>query len=559
MIISAGCKNSTEPEKPDTDSPADTLSAKSKGHESPDDYIWNPADVISVKLNGSTITVNTNGAKVEGSRITITSAGTYSFSGTLTDGQIVVNTTDKSVVRIILNNASINYSTGAPVYIKSAEKTIVVLAENSVNTLTDGNQYIFENAAVEEPNAALFSKSDLTIFGNGSLKISGRYCDGISSVDGLIIKSGNINVDAADDGIRGKDYLIIRDGEVTVTSKGDGLESDRPDDAAKGYVLVENGKLNITSACDGISAITEAIINNGNFSIISGGGSSRKGSSTISSKGIKGLISVSINRGSLDISSADDALHSNGKITVNDGIIKLSSGADGIHADGEIKVNNGKVSITKSDEGMESPLITINNGNVSLISSDDGFNTTYGAGGEVNDGSCLTINGGNISVNSSRGDGMDSNGNIVMTGGTVVVHGPAAAPEVGADYNGSFNISGGVLVFTGPNSGNMIEATSTSSSQYAVKASTASLIPASTLFHVQDEGGNEILSFKPVRNSYYIVFSSPVLKPGFAYIVFTGGSSTGTDNNGLYTGGTYTPGTQKKSFTISDKVTNVSF
>ena len=162
-------------------------------------------------------------------------------------------------------------------------------------------------------------------------------------------------------------------------------------------------------------------------------------------------------------------------------------------------------------------------------------------------------------VNASRGDGLDSNGNIVMTNGTVVVNGPSSNPEVGADYNGSFNISGGLLVFTGPNSGNMIEATSSSSEQYAAKATSSSQISPSTLFHIQNESGNSLLTFKHIRNCYYIVFSSPDLKQGSTYSIYTGGTSTGINDNGLYTGGTYSGGTLRKSFTVSGKVTNVSF
>jgi hypothetical protein len=73
--------------------------------------------------------------------------------------------------------------------------------------VADGASYVLEEGT-DEPNAAIFSKSDLTIFGAGSLNVDGNYNDGIASKDGLIIKSGTISVTSVDDGIRGKDYLI---------------------------------------------------------------------------------------------------------------------------------------------------------------------------------------------------------------------------------------------------------------------------------------------------------------------------------------------------------------
>ena len=564
FVFFAACSKTTEPEINDEQQSennvnADTSAANSGDHEDADDYIWNDSDVIPVELNGNSITENTTGAEVSGSTLLISSAGTYSLTGTLTDGQIIVNTEDEAVVRILLNGVNITCSSNAPVYIKKSSKTIIFLADNTDNTLTDGSSYVLEDAAAAEPNAAIYSKSDLTIFGNGSLRVTGNYNDAIASKDGLIIKSGNISISAQDDGIRGKDYLIIKDGNLNVNANGDGLKSDNSEDATKGYVSIMNGSINITSGGDGIAAETDAMIYGGTITVLSGGGSSRTVSGTESAKGIKGSVSVTVNGGTIDINSADDGIHSNAYVAINNGDITISSGDDGIHGDSAIKISDGDIKITKSVEGIEAASITVDNGIVNIVSSDDGFNATYGNDGERNDGSCLYLNGGIICVNSSRGDGLDSNGNIVMTDGTVIVHGPSSNPEVGTDYNGSFNISGGFLVITGPNSGNMIEATSTSSEQYAVKASSNSQISANALFHIQDEGGNNLVTFQPVRNCYYIVFSSSALKNGSTYYIYTGGTSTGTNTNGLYSGGEYSGGSLRKSFSVSGKVTNVSF
>jgi trimeric autotransporter adhesin len=127
------------------------------------------------------------------------------------------------------------------------------------------------------------------------------------------------------------------------------------------------------------------------------------------------------------------------------------------------------------------------------------------------------------------------------------------------DYNSTFNISGGLLIASGPNSGNMIQATSTSSSQYTVKATANALVTASTIFNIQDASGSSLVTFKPYRNAYYFIFSSPDIKNGSSYNIYTGGTSTGTYTNGLYVSGTYSGGTFKKNITITSKVTSVSF
>jgi hypothetical protein len=539
-----------------------------------DVYTFDTTTVVQITLNSTSITVVPEVATVNGSKITITSAGTYKVSGSLTDGQIIVDSENKGNVRLILNGVNIKCSNSAPVYIKDSDKTLLNLADGTVNYLTDGTSYVTENG---EPSAALFSNSDLTIYGEGSLTVAGNYADGISSDDGVLIKSGTISVTSADDGIRGKDYLHIENGNITVNSKGDALKSDNDTDTSLGYISVDYGTFNLTaSSGDAIDAATNVLITDGIFTIITGGGAGTSSSSTgsmpgggggtsggytgtISEKALKGGTSVKIDKGTFTINAADDALHSNGNIIINNGTINAATGDDGVHGETSIIFNGGTLNISKCYEGIEGPSITVNGGNIIMACTDDGFNATKGSATESNDGSYLYIKGGYIVVNASTGDAFDSNGSIDMSAGTVILHGPKSSPEVAFDVNGSFTISGGYLIASGPNSGNMIETPASSSSQYCIKATTSSTLSSSTLFHLEDASGNDIATFKPVRSVYYLVISSPKLTSGASYSIYTGGSSTGTESNGLYSGGSYSGGTLKKTFPVTSKITSVSF
>jgi hypothetical protein len=556
------------------------LAACVKVAENPEDgddtdvYNYDTSIVVQVNLNGSSITVVPDVATVSGTKVTLKSAGTYKITGNLTDGQVVVNANNSGNVRLILNGANIKCSTSAPIYIKDADKALINLADGTVNTLTDGTSYVTDQNG--EPNAALFSDAELEINGEGSLNVTANFNDGISSDDGLVIKSGTITVKSADDGIRGKDYLIIQDGKITVNSTGDALKSDNETDISKGYIIIDSGTLSLTAtAGDAADAVTNLTVDGGIFNIITGGGagtstggggggmpgggSSGGYSGTVSEKALKGNISVKIEKGTFTINSADDAIHSNGTVTINDGTINIATGDDAVHAESSVTINGGTLNITKSFEAIESASITVNKGNVTLVATNDGFNATRGSGGEANDGSILTFNGGYVVADVSSGDGLDSNGNIVMTGGTVIVHGPQSAPEVAFDFNGTFTISGGILIGGGPNSGNMIEVPGSTSSQYCIKATSSSNVSASTIFHIQDASGNDVVTFKPVRSTYYFAFSSAQLTNGSSYSIYTGGSSTGVNTDGLYTGGTYSGATLKKTFTISSKITSVTF
>jgi hypothetical protein len=608
-------------------------------YEDSSDYVWDTSQVVTITLNYTSIaTTNSEKVTINGSIATIVSSGTYRISGTLTNGQIIVNPEDTGIVRLILNGVNVTCSTSAPLFIKKLEKAIILLADNTENYFTDGTNYVFESTDDNEPNAAIFSKSYLAIYGNGTLNVDANYNDGITGKDGLLIKSGNISVTAVDDGIRGKDYLVVNDGSITLNVGGDGLKSDNEDDATLGYIAISDGVFNITSSGDAISAQTNVHIYNGEFTLISGGGSSKTVSSTTSAKGIKASNGITIDEGTYSISTADDAIHSDGSLTINGGnytiaskteglqagtnitivsgdltltcgggssssssesgkgikatssitieggttsvnsaddalhsdgtlsisggTVTLASGDDGVHAETSITISNVALTITKSYEGIESKTITINSGNVSVTASNDAINASAGTvsgGTESNDGSYLYINGGIVYTNCTNGDGLDSNGNIQITGGTIVVHGPSSSPELGMDYNGTCNVSGGTLIASGPNSGNMIEAISTSSSQYGVKIIFSSQLSSSTYFHIQDASGIEIVTFKPLRSTYYIVFSSPDLKKGSTYYIYKGGTYSGgtTVAEGYYEGGSYSGGTQYTNFTISSIVTSI--
>lgn len=552
---------------------AEAVAENSASHDDAADYVWVNSTATQIVLNGSTITTNGTGVTVANNIATITSAGTYTISGSLADGQIIVNTEDEATVKLILNGVDIRSATGAPLAITNAQKTIIVLADNSENYLADGTTYVFADPEVDEPNATLFSTGDLTIYGHGSLNVTGNYNDGIASKDGLIIASGNITINAVDDGIRGKDYLVIKDGTITVNAQGDGLKSDNEEDATLGYIAVETGVVNVTTGGDALQATTDVLISEGTFVLTTGGGSNNSIAADASAKGIKGVVNVNIDGGTFTIDSADDAIHSNGNLVVNAGTFNLTTGDDGLHADATIIINGGDIAVTESYEGIESAVITINDGTIHIVSSDDGLNVAggndgsgmnRGPGGRPGGASqevftytgsyYLYINGGYVVVDAT-GDGVDVNGAVEMTNGVVIVNGPTAQMNAALDYDASFKITGGFFLAVG--SSGMAQAPDTSSTQYSLLLNLNSTQAAGTLVHIQNGDGEDILTFAPSKNYESISLSSPELTQGETYTVYLGGEVTGTDNDGLYRGGTYTGGTEYTDFTVSTVVTGI--
>jgi hypothetical protein len=532
---------------------------------------------VDIVLAGDAISASGAGVTIDGSTATITSAGTYNLSGSLADGQIVVDSADEGTVRLILNGVDIHCAASAPIYVRNAEEVTIVLADGTENVVSDGETYLFADPAEEEPNAVIFSKADLVITGNGSLLVQGNYNDGIASKDGLVIASGAITVNAVDDGIRGKDYVVIEDGAVTVTAGGDGLKADNEEDTAAGYIAIKSGVIAVTAGGDAIAAQTDVLITGGDFTLTTGGSAGGVAAAT-SAKGIKGVVSVVIDGGTFAIDAADDAIHSNDNITINGGDFALASGDDAMHADATLTINDGVIRITKSYEGIESAVITINGGDIAVVASDDGINVAGGndgsgmaggmqpggrpgrGGGQGMDAFTytgnyyLTIHGGNIVVEAA-GDGIDVNGAIEMTGGVMIVNGPTQQMNGALDYDGGFNISGGYLAAAG--SAGMAQAPGASSSQYSLLLNFPSALPAGTLIHIQTSAGENLLTFAPSKTFQSVAFSSPALERGDTIQVTYGGSATGATVGGVYVDGVYTPGDQIASFTVSNVVTQV--
>jgi hypothetical protein len=518
--------------------------------------------------------------QVDGGNITIISAakdGIHADDGiVITNGTINVTASGDAIDGgegyIAISGGSITTkNTVANVAGIKCDSTIVI-SNGTINITVSGDQA----KGLKSGKYMILLAGNITIntFGNAVLEAYGSgynpsYCTAIKCESTLTINGTNIAITCTGKGAKGissEGNIEIASGSVKITNSGAGAtfkNSGGTNDAYNATCISADGNINIS----GGSIIT-------NSSGSAGKGITADGILTIGESGYSPEITITTTGSKITISNGGGghggggntgeyaeakAVSCEGAVTINNGVVTISSADDGIKSAASVTINNGAVSITKSIEGIEAPFITVKDGNVSVISSDDAFNATHGSGGEANDGSYLYLYGGNIRANSSTGDGLDSNGSIVMTSGTVVVHGPQSQPEVGTDYNGSFNISGGLLLITGPNSGNMIEATSSSSAQYAIKVTMSSLLNSSTLFRIQDANGNNLVTYKPVRNVYYVVFSSPELKNGSTYSIYTGGTSTGTYSDGLYVGGTYSGGTLRKSFTITGKVTNVTF
>ena len=368
--------------------------------------LTNTEGATQIAASGDSIVVTGDGAVAENGKVTIRKAGTYLLSGTLEEGQLLVDAEEGAEIILVFDGFKISNSTDAPLLFESGSSITLVLKDGSKNAVTD------LRSSAEENKAAIYTKSDLTISGNGTLDVTG---------------------------------------------------------------------------------------------------------------------------------TAEDAIHSKTNVTVQGGTINLKAGDDAIHADETLTILDGKVTVLESEEGLEGLVVDIQGGDITVNASDDGLNASDGSGsdkapGQATEGAEIRISGGVLTVKAG-GDGIDSNGDLIISGGTVVVDGPSDGGNAPIDYDGKGVISGGT-VFVSGDSGMFQSLNDSGSTQNSIVYYLSETQAAGTKVAVADSKGNVIYENNSTTQAFNtVLFSAADLKSGENYIV--------------------TVGEQSETVSISDTVNNI--
>lgn len=528
-------------------------------------YDEDTATAITLSDNASSC--DSSSVSISDNTITITDEGTYLLTGSLSDGQVIVDADDKKV-QLVLDSVNINCDTSAALYVKAADKVFVTLASDSENSLSNTSDFV----AIDDNNidAVIFSKDDLTLNGSGTLTVTAKYGHGIVSKDDLVITSGTYQITAAKHALSGKDSVRIADGVLTLDAGTDGIHSENTDNDAKGFIYIANGDISITADSDGFDAEETLQVDGGN--------------------------------------------------------IEVAAGDDGLHADGDLIITDGTINVTKSYEGLEGMTVTVEDGNISVVSSDDGINAAGdgtseessqsgtppekpdgsdstedrpeppsgfdkndnssansnsdsnsdskpadlpdgnggpgggnggpgggdgapgggnggpgggngapgggngGPGGgmeEATDYNLIQISGGKIYIN-ANGDGIDSNGNLTVTGGEIYVDGPTSGGDGALDCSGTALISGGTVIAVG--SSGMAENFDSSSAQGSMITTVSDSMITGDIT-LTDSEGNTIVSYSPSKEYSSVAISCADLKEGETYTLVAGDTSTSVSLN----------------------------
>lgn len=442
------------------------------------DPSYDESEAITISLSDSGSTVSGGGVDIDGSTVTITTAGTYVVSGTLSDGRIVVNADDSSKVQIVLDGASVSCSSSAALYVINADKVFLTLADGTTNALATTGDFVETDD--NNVDGAVFAKDDLAINGTGALDVTCSAGHGIVCKNDLRLVSGAVSVNASSHAIQAKDSVAVCGGTWDLAGGTDGIHCANDEDTAKGWIYVTGGTIGITAASDGFDA--------------------------------------------------------SGVLQIDGGTITVNAGDDGIHAEYELAINGGTIDVQQSYEGVEGSKVYVTSGSTTIYSTDDGINaagdpstTSSGLGGMgggmgSDDSAYLLVSGGIVIIDAPGGDGVDSNGDFDMTGGEVYISGPTNGGNGSIDYGdgATATITGGTIMCAGASG--MQETFGTSSSQASALVSLSG--SAGDTITVSDASGTVLGSFVCVEDYDVVVVSCAGMVSGGSYTITAGSDST---------------------------------
>ncbi len=508
--------------------------------------------VIEYAGDKATVTVAGNIAQyidvtVAGAHVSITQSDlvsestcgeiSYSLAGESANGSLTLNGSYKSTLE--LRGLTLTNPSGAALDIQNGKRIALSTKNGTANYLTDG---------AGSQKGAINCKGHLELKGKGGLTVKGTKSHGIYAKEYIEIKNLTLNITGAvKDGINCGQYFMMESGNVTIAGSGDdGIQASFKDDTDReaedtGTLTVNGGTLTVTISADAakcLKADADVIITDGNLNLVtnSNGIWDSAKSKTKASACIGADRDVNISGGTLDLKatgSGGKGISCDGTFTCNGGKITIAttggmlvysngtlnhnytssadrinsdykSSSKGIKADSGVIINDGELYITTATnnaEGIESKKeLDINGGTIFVKAYDDGINA-------AND---FRVSGGDLTVISIVGDGLDSNGNLTISGGYIRTMGSGGA-EMGLDAatesGCAVYITGGTLLAFG---GNNTYPTKSGSTQAFVKGSGA--VKADT--EVSVKSGNETIATFTIPSEYNTSTSSKNYGPG---------------------------------------------
>lgn len=485
---------------------------------------YDDTETSAINLNGDKVFSDSENVEVDGAVATIKSAGTYIVTGNLENGRIIVDAGSDEDIRLVLDGVNILNNTTSAIQIENANKVYITLAENTENKLSN-NFYFSDN---DGANGVIYSKSDITINGRGTLNVYASEGNGIVSEKNAVITGGTIYISADKYGIAASDSVRISSSMMSIESDEKGIYSYNEENDSLGFIYISDGMFAISSSGNAIDARSILLIDGGAFNI----SAVSPASSTENEKNGCGLIAgeeVSVSSGEFTFNTSDDAVYSKSNVSITGGSFTITSDSNGIYGENTVVIGEANIAIEKSYIGVQGHTVFVQDASLNITSDDDGINAAGGNDGSglretssnSKDTSGVGIFSGFISINAS-GDGIDAKGEVSVSDGTIMISTADNEEDMVIDCRDDLYITGGTILATGNLSG---EKNFSETEQQIITLNLDSQTQ-NTFIEILDQSGNLIFSDIAEQPFSNIILSSSLLQKGYTYTLKIGSYAT---------------------------------
>ena len=487
---------------------------------------YDESQASQITLADQTATVKGQGASFSDQTLTITQAGTYVLTGSGKNIKLVVEAADTDRVHLVFQNLTLE-GEGTLLRINKAQEVVISLAEGSQNALTES-----QASDDEEVKATIHSQVPLTLNGTGNLTLTALTKNALEVEDDLKVLGGAYTVKSANHGFKAEGALAIEAATLTIEAGKDGLHAEHDETTEGANISLNPTQLSIAATEDGVDAGNELTIKGGTITV------------SQSEEGLEARVIRQLG-GDVTIKSSDDGVNasagSSGKTTDTSATSKTTyASATSNSADTSSSASQSTTdSATTSAPGSKATAAPAATSQTDQANKDKNQTPPappagqappqggqppqngQGPGGmppggqEESDPSLqIILKGGTLTVD-AEGDGIDSNGTVIISGGSLVVNGAVQGGNGPLDAAGDITITGGRVWALGTS--DMLQGFAQGSTQASITANIAGT--AGQTLIILDANGKEVARQTASKDFQAVIMSSAELVDGQTYTI----------------------------------------
>ena len=487
---------------------------------------YDESQASQITLADQTATVTGQGASFSDQTLTITQAGTYVLTGSGKNIKLVVEAADTDQVHLVFQNLTLE-GEGTLLRINKAQEVVISLAEGSQNALTES-----QASDDEEVKATIHSQVPLTLNGTGNLTLTALTKNALEVEDDLKVLGGTYTVKAANHGFKAEGALDIEAATLSIEAGKDGLHAEHDETTERANISLNPTQLSIAAAEDGVDAGNELTIKGGTITV------------SQSEEGLEARVIRQLG-GDVTIKSSDDGVNASAGSSNKTSDTSATSKTTDASATSNSADTSSSASQSTTDSATASTPDRKATAAPAAASQADQANKDknqtppappagqappqggqppqngQGPGGmppggqEESDPSLqIILEGGTLTIDAA-GDGIDSNGTVTISGGSLVVNGSVQGGNGPLDAAGDITITGGTVWALGTS--DMLQGFAQGSTQASITANIAGT--AGQTLIILDAKGKEVARQTASKDFQAVIMSSADLVDGQTYTI----------------------------------------